>query len=94
MGKHIFQLQSVHKREDPLPQRFGDLESNEVVILLRGVPVFRDLYRVKSKLCFQMGGLVLRIAYRFAKLRSQFGILNRDRLIHRGVTSNVRCVMR
>ena len=60
--KHIFQLHSVHDGKDPLQQGLGHLESDEIVVLLRGVTILRDLHRVESELCFQMCGLVLRIA--------------------------------
>ena len=59
MGKHIFQLHSVHHGENPLQQGFGHLESDEIVVLLRRITILRDLHGVEPGLYFQMRRLVL-----------------------------------
>ena len=43
MGKHVFQFHSVDDRKGPLQQGLGHLESDEVVVLLRGITILRDL---------------------------------------------------
>ena len=69
MREHILQLDSIHHGEYPLQQRLGNLEANEVVILLRGVAVLRDLNGVETEFGLEVRCLVLSISYRLTKLR-------------------------
>jgi hypothetical protein len=62
MGKHVFQLHSVHHGKDPLQQGLGHFESDEIVVLLRGVTILRDLHRVEPDSVFKCA--VLSCAYR------------------------------
>ena len=61
MRKHVFQLHSVYNGKDPLQKGLGHLESNEIVVLLRGITILRDLDCVEPKFCFQVRRFILRI---------------------------------
>src|SRR5437870_2146065 len=52
--EHIFQLQAVGLLKSLLENRAGNLESNEVVVAVRGVAFPRDFENVKTKFGFHM----------------------------------------
>src|SRR5208283_361503 len=70
------------------------LKSDEVVVLLRSITILRDLQRVEPKLRLQMRRLVLGISNGLAKPRSQLWILDRDGLVNRRVTGDIRRIVR
>ena len=70
------------------------MESDEIVVLLRGITILRHLHRVEPELGFQVRGLVLGIADGLAKLRPQLRILDRDRLVDRRVAGDVGRIVR
>ena len=92
--QHVFQFQAVHDREGPLQQGLRYFESDEIVVLLRRIAVFRHLRHVEPELGFQMRGLVLGIADGLAKPRAQLRILDGHRLVDRRVAGDVRRVVR
>jgi hypothetical protein len=94
VGQHVFQLHSIHDGEDPFQQGFGHLKADEIVVLLRSVPILRDLDSVEAEFCFQVSRLVLGIADGLAIFRAEFGILDGDCLINRGVAGDIRCIVR
>src|SRR2546429_5903283 len=53
--EHILQLQAVGLPKGLLENRAGNLESNEVVVAVRGVAFPRDFKNVKTKFGFHMG---------------------------------------
>ena len=94
VGQHVFQLHSVDDGKDPFQQGLGHLESDEVVVLLRGIAIFRDLHGIKAELRFQVRGLVLGIPDGLAILRSQLRIFDGDRLVDRWVAGDIRGIVR
>src|SRR5436190_4952336 len=70
------------------------MSSDDFGIQLRGVETLRDVHRVETVLVDKMRCLVLSIADRLTKLCSQLRILDRDRLIDRGVTGDIRRIVR
>src|SRR5579859_429420 len=87
--QHIFQFHSIYNWKGPLEQWFGDLEPDEIVVLLRRIAILGDLHHVESKLRFQMCGFVLRVPYGVTKSRSQLGIFDCDSLVDRRVAGNI-----
>ena len=76
----VFQPHSVNHGEGAFEQRFGDLESDEIVVLLRSITILGDLHGIEAELDLQVGCLILRITNRLAKLRPQLWILDGDGL--------------
>src|SRR4029077_771255 len=73
--------------------RIGDLVSNEVVILLRGITILRHLHHVESELCLAMRSVVFSVPDRITELRPQFGILNGNGLVDSRMAGDVRSVV-
>ena len=92
--QHVLQLQPIDNWKDPLQQRLRDLESDEIVVLLRRITILRHLQRVESKLRLQVRRFVLRIANGDAIFRSQLWIADRDCLVDRRVAVDVRRIVR
>src|ERR1700756_5789349 len=94
VSQDVFQLYAVNDRKGPFQQRFGDLEADEVVILLRGVAILGHLYHVESELGLQMGGVILRVSDRIAVLGSELGILDGNGLVDGRMAGNIGGVVR
>src|SRR5512146_2366304 len=94
MGEYIFQLHSVYNWKDPFQQGLGHLKSDEIVVLLRGVAILRDLNRIETKLRLQVRRFVLSIAYRLAKFRPQLRILDGNGLVDCRVAGDIRRIVR
>ena len=92
--QHVLQLQPVNHQEDPFQQWFRDLETYEVVVLLRRIAILCDLQGVESELRLQMRRGVLGIANGVAIFRAQLRIMERDRLVDRRVAIDVRDIVR
>ncbi len=68
VGENIFQLHSVNDGKGTLEQGLGDLESDEVVVLLWGITTLGDLHHVESELGFEVSGFVFGVGHRVAVL--------------------------
>ena len=79
--EHVLQLHPVDDGEHALEQGLRNLEADEIVVLLRGVPILRNLHGVEAELCFQVRRPVLRVRYGPAVLRNQLRILDGDGLV-------------
>src|SRR5436853_2733661 len=76
--EHIFQLQAVGLPKGLLENRAGNLESNEVVVAVRGVAFSRDFKNVKTTFGFHMCQPAVLKRNAVAVFLPQTGIQNRN----------------
>ena len=94
MWKHVLQLHAIHDGKHAFEKLFRYLEADEVVILLWRVTLLGHLRHVEAEFRANVRRLVLRIKNEGAKLGAKLGIGEGDRLVHRGMSGNVRRVVR
>src|SRR5208337_640319 len=94
MCQDLFQLQAIDDGECALEKWLGNLESDEIVILLRRITVFGDLHHVEAELRFEMGGMVFCIPDGLSILGAQLWVLEGNGLIDGGMAGYIRGIVR
>src|SRR5215471_8305337 len=80
-GEYVFKLKAVNLFESAFEQRSRDLKSNEPVVCIEIENPLGDLYDIEAKLCLSVRRWTLFIGDAGAIPRSQFRIVDCDRLI-------------